>query len=447
MSVIVSGGRNRRVGRKSFPFATAGMRYDYTVPHTVDLLRGGLTATYEAIVKSQPWVFSAVAKLTFWSARIPFKVYDGELSDERQRVYEGDLARLMKVPHKRSRWVSYAQDLYWDYFTHGNALEVKYRPSAGAPPEERWVIPWKYVQLVLDASDRIAGYKVQLGGKTWALTPTDVVHYHWPRGIAPLEALRRTIQVEDAALTYQAASLEQGITPRAAFTTDGDPNESDLQRLREELGKLYAGPEAGAKFALLHSGLKYDKPIGVSAVDLALVDQRKLSREEVASAFDISPPFLGILERATFNNVEELRESMYVDSLGPKLDDVQATMQAQLVDDEPVWESAGYYVEYDMGAILKPNPEGQARQALMEQQASTTTIDERRRLRNLPPLNIRGVSDTVLVPVNMVPAGAEPKPEPPESASRTLADDLTAAAFAHGGQRRADTGGNEDAPD
>lgn len=65
MSVIVSGGRNRRVGRKSFPFATAGMRYDYTVPHTVDLLRGGLTATYEAIVKSQPWVFSAVAKLTF----------------------------------------------------------------------------------------------------------------------------------------------------------------------------------------------------------------------------------------------------------------------------------------------------------------------------------------------------------------------------------------------
>jgi len=446
VSVIVSGGRNRHVSRKSFPFATS-TRYDYTFPRTVDLLRGGLTATYEAIVKTQPWVFSAVTKLTYWSARIPFKVYDGELSDDRQRVYVGGLAALMKIPHKRARWVSYAQDLYWDYFTHGHALEVKYRPSAGAPPEERWVIPWKYVQLVLDDADRITGYKVQLGGKTWALTPSDVVHYHWPRGIAPLEALRRTIQVEDAALTYQAASLEQGITPRAAFVTDADNvSDADLATMREELTKLYAGPDAGARFALLHSGIKYDKPIGVSAVDLALVDQRKLSREEVASAFDISPPFLGILERATFNNVEELRESMYVDSLGPKLDDVQATMQAQLVDDEPVWSSLGYYVEYDMAAILKPNPEGQARQALMEQQASTTTIDERRRLRNLKPLGIPGVTDTVLVPVNMVPAGSQPT-DVPGAAARTLTDDLTAAAFAHGERRRIDTGGTEDADD
>jgi HK97 family phage portal protein len=445
VSVVVSGGQNRHVGRKSYPFPT-GTTYDYTIPHTVDLLRGGLTATYEAIVKSQPWVFSAVTKLTYWSARIPFKVYDGDLSDERERVYEGDLARLMKIPHKRARWVSYAQELWWDYFTHGNALEVKYRTSAGAPPSERWVVPWKYVSVMLDDSDRVTGYKVQLGGRNYALTPSDVIHYHWPRGIAPLQALARTIQVEDAALSYQAASLEQGITPRAAFTTEGEPTESDLQRLREELGKLYAGPEAGAKFALLHSGLKYDKPIGVSAVDLALVDQRKLSREEVASAFDISPPFLGILERATFNNVEELRESMYVDSLGPKLDDVQATMQAQLVDDEPVWD--GYYVEYDMGAILKPNPEGQARQALMEQQASTTTIDERRRMRNLKPLNVSGVTDTVLVPLNMAPAGAEPPPaSEPGAAARTLADDLTAAAFAHGGQRRADTQGDDDATD
>lgn len=433
MSIIVSGGRPRHTApRASYPLP-GGRGWTQVGLKSVELLRGNLWATFEALVKSQPWVFSAVAKLTYWSSRVPFKLYDGELSESRARVYDGELATLLKRPYPRCRWVNWGHDFYWDYYVWGHGLAMKYRRSAGAPPEELWPVPWRYVETVLDGAGRVLGYKVRIDGEPIGLTPTDVVHLQWPRGIPPLEALARTVQVEDAALTYQAEAIKGGITPRAAFVTDGKLPKPDQERLREELSKLYGGPEGAGNFAILHDGLKYDKPIGISPADLLLMEQRKFSREEVASAFDISPPFLGILDRATFNNISELRESMYVDSLGPKLDSMQGCLQAQLVDDEPVWRELGYYVEYDMGAILKPNPEGAARQALMDQQSSTTTIDERRRLRNEKPFNIVGVTDVPLIPANMTPATALGTGAPPQAgAPSALLEQLVAEAFRAG---------------
>ena len=50
------------------------------------------------------------------------------------------------------------------------------------------------------------------------------------------------------------------------------------------------------------------------------MEQRKFDREEVCTVFDISPPFMEILDRATFNNVEELRDVQFRDSIGPKIE-------------------------------------------------------------------------------------------------------------------------------
>lgn len=433
MTTVVSGGRPRHVSAR-YPFETAPSVTYATGQKTIDLLRGGLTATYEGIVRTQPWVFAAVSRLSFWSARVPLKLYNGEFSDTRERVLDHEVASLLKRPNKSNRWTVFALDLYWEFYTHGHGLAVKYRRSAGAPPEELWVVPWRFVSPLLDYSGMVLAYQVMIAGETYTLTPRDVVHIQYPHGIAPLEALTRTVQSEDAAMTYQTEALKNGVTPRASFTSDGDftgkKGDEDLARLRAALQEFYAGPE-GVNFALLHSGLKYDGAIGVSPHDMGLDALRKLSREEVAAAFDISPPFLGILDRATFDNITELRSSAYEDSLGPKLEVVESSFQSQLVDSEPVWDGAGLFIEYDMGAILKPNPEGQARQALMEQQSSTTTIDDRRRQRNLKPFGIAGVTDVPLIPANMYPAGAEP-PGGGGSSSNKLGDDLTAEAFRSG---------------
>ena len=69
--------------------------------------------------------------------------------------------------------------------------------------------------------------------------------------------------------------------------------------------------------------------------------------------------------------------------------------------------------------MLKPNAEARMRAYLSSQQSSTTTINERRRAENLPPMDAP-YADEVLVPANMLPVslvGEEtPEPEAVESA-------------------------------
>jgi uncharacterized protein (DUF885 family) len=56
------------------------------------------------------------------------------------------------------------------------------------------------------------------------------------------------------------------------------------------------------------------------------IESRKLSREEAASAYFIPPPMVGILDHATFGNIEEQHKMLYQDTLGPHLQEIQQEM-------------------------------------------------------------------------------------------------------------------------
>ena len=406
---VISGGKTTEI-RNKWPFPSGNM-YHWTAPdhRMVQLLREKRHATYEQIVRSQPWVFAGITRLCWWMSRIPMLVETGP-ADDAEPVTDSGLAKLLLKPNAKMGWRRYMRDMVvWDYMAFGNSVSYKWSPEPGAPVEELWPIPYKFVTEVWDQSEQIIGYRFWLGGESFNITPDQALHTRWPRGIAPLEALARTIGIEDAALEYQASTLRNGITPRASFTTKKSLQDKDLARLREELQKLYAGPDSGGNFAIFDNELQYDKPIGVSAVDLALIQQRELGQEEVAAALDISPPFLGILKRATFNNVEELRDMQFRDSVGPKIDAIAGDIQDQVVDLEPTWE--GQRVVCDMEAILAPSPLSQSQQDLMDQQSSTLAIDERRIRRHKKPFRIKGQTDVPLIPANMWPAGVEPIPK------------------------------------
>lgn len=405
MTVLVSGGRSVSAGKR-FPFPTSSETQRGPSAGAIPLNRGGYVVTYDAMFRSQPWVYSVVTKLIWGASRLPLQAftYDDD-GDSRARDRASGLAVLLRKPRPRTSQMKWKQAVWYDALVHGKHLTMKYRKAgAGSAPTELWPVPWSMVQPVSDASG-VIGFNVVIEGRSYSIGLADCLYFELPGGVSPLDPLARTLALEDAAIEYQGSSLEHGVTPRGAFVSDKKFDDRTLPRLRAELAKLYAGPENGGKFGLFDQNLRWEQ-MGQSAVDAELIAQRKLSREEVCSVYDMSPPLVGILDRATFNNVELLHTMLYVDSLGPKVELFESEVQAQIVDDEPSWD--GLFVEHNMAAVLKPDPEKQARTSLMEQQSSTTTIDERRRLRNLPALKVPGVTDTVLVPVNMTPAGSEP---------------------------------------
>lgn len=404
MTVIISSGVPKRVGVKAYPLSLSPQQFvGQGGRGHVPLLRAdGVAATYEGMYRTQPWVFAVVNKIVQGFARLPLKAYSGLESDEKQRERGSDLERLLRNPWTRASAWDFKRSLAFGLCIYDNALFVKSRPGAGAPPNELWRVPWNIV-ITIEDERGIIGYDLMLPSGRVTLDASDVVHYTLNGGVSPLEPLRRTLALEDGAVTWQEQSLANGITPRGAFVSEQRIKDQDFPRLREELAALYSGPENGGRFGLFDNGLRWQS-MGQSAVDAELIEQRKLSREEVCGAFDVPPPLVGILDHATYSNIEQLHTALYVDTLGPKLVMVENVTQAQLINPEPAWD--GYFVEFDTNELLRPDPMTRMQSYMSGQQSSTTTINERRKAENLPPID-DPVANTVFLPMNMTPVGVE----------------------------------------
>jgi HK97 family phage portal protein len=406
MSVIVSRGSLRPVGRKAFPLPVGAYPQTFGGQGYVPLLRGDLVAsTYEGIYRSQPIVFAVVNKLVYGVARNALVVQD-TLDDGSHAAAVGtSLGDMLDSPFPRGGQFDLKSHLGLSAFIHGHALLLKYRPGAGQAPTELWPIPWRCVEYLADERG-ILGYTITLSGISTTVGPEDVVHVRLPGG-SPLEPLRRTVALEDAAATWQNQSLRNGVTPRGAFTTENRIHDNVLPRLREELTKLYAGPDNAGRAAILEGGLKWQQ-IGLSAADAQLIDQRRFSREEVCAAYDVPVSLVAPLENAGSGRQEaiEARRSLY-DAIAARLVLVEDAINAQLVKPELEW--SGLRVKFDTNELLRPDPEARARMHMLTQQASTTSINERREIEGLPRID-DPVADTVFMPVNMVPVG-QPAPE------------------------------------
>lgn len=431
MSVIVSQGRLAAVERKEFPIPVGATSRIVGGVGTVPLLHGDMiAATYEAIYHSQPIVYAVVNKLVYGIARNPL-VVDQTLDDGTHAAIGGTgVGALLRNPFPRGSEFDIKAHIGLSAFIYGHALMLKYRPGPGQAPTELWPINWRNVQYVSD--DRgVVGYSITVGGLTSQVGPEDVVHVRLVGG-SPLEPLRRTVALEDAAAMWQGENLRNGVTPRGAFTSDNRIHDNVLPRLREELTKLYAGPENAGRAAILEGGLKWQQ-IGLSAADAQLIDQRRFSREEVCAAYDVPMTLLGIQGAgagfSAYTNVAEYRRALH-DAIAARIVLVENSMNAQLVAPELEW--SGLSVRFDTNELLRPDPEARARMHMLTQQASTTTVNERRNVEGLPRID-DPVADTVFMPVNMLPVGVTPPNgtagDPAGTPAQGLADRVVTAAL------------------
>lgn len=390
--------------RRGFPFAPSsslvgGNRWASTLtyPDTVGLL-GPLQFSYAKMYRTQPWVYAAVRKRANAIGMLPIKVYrPSEEEGEKERVRDGSLIALLDRPNpdwtptptEFKRYWSSSLDIY------GNFLAVKTAPTTeladrmpGAP-SELWPVPWWRVEVVEGDREPVAFYVVRTDdGKPYPFLPTEVIHDAYyspdsPVGVSPLEPLRRTLAIEDAASRETLASFANASRPAGVFVTEGralSPDQADA--IRRQLHEEYGGVDNAYRVAVLGGGLKW-QPTQFTHQETELIPVRKLMREEVAAAFGIDPTQLGILDRATFSNVTEAHRSFYMDNILPTTVQMEETLEAQLLAPEPEW--ADLDLEFDMAEVLKADIKSRA-------EAYATLIrvglkpNEIRHYENLPPI-------------------------------------------------------------
>lgn len=378
------------------------------------------SADYAEIWRTQESVRTVVSFLARNIAQLGIALFERVGDADRQRLQDHPLAILLRQPNPYTSRYRFINALVHDFAIYDNAYWLKTNdggvyglvripPTRIVPEGNDWLTPTKF---------RITG------AEGFQVFPAEQIVYfrgyglEQDVGISPLESLRRILREEHAGSEMREQIMRNGARASGYLLRPKDAPEwsnTARERFRTQWHAQYSGSGPGAGGTpILEDGMTFT-PASQTARDLQYIEARKLTREEVAAAYFVPPPMVGLLDNATFSNITEQHKMLYQDTLGPWLTMIQEEIELQLMPDfEPAPER--FYVEFNLREKLTGSFEERADAIQKAVGGPTMTVNEARALDNRPPID---GGDTLIVPLNVTqngnqnPIPAAPAEQPP----------------------------------
>jgi HK97 family phage portal protein len=271
----------------------------------------------------------------------------------------------------------------------GNTYTLKER-------DERNVVIREYV---LD-TDRVTPLVAENGDVFYELRTDDLSHVPWATVVAPASeiihdrmnclfhplvgvsplyacglAARQGLEIQkNSARFFENMSRPSGILVAPAKISD-----ENAARLKREWEGNFGKGRIG-KVAVLGDNMKYE-PMAVTPVDSALVDQLKLSAEQVCAAFGVPRFMVGIGEMPGFENVQALTQWYYTSCLQKYIEAFE-----RLQDDGLGLPHNKLRTEFNLDDLLRMDGKTQAEFEGVLVQRGISAPNEARRKFNKPPV-------------------------------------------------------------
>ncbi len=366
----------------------------------------GVAQTYAQIFRSQPNVRTVVSFLARNIAQLGLHVFKRVSDVDRERLTDHPLAALIGKPNARTTRYRLIDSLVSDLGIYDSAYWLKVRDDG--QPAGVLRIPPEMVSPIGDSWIAPDGFSVR-GSRGHREFPADqVVHFRGYNpddargGLSPIETLRRVLAEEYEAGRYRERLWRNGARFSGYLKRPANAEWSDPARERFRAGwrSQYSGggSDVGGT-PILEDGMDF-VPAAVTPDQAQYIEARKLTREEVAAAYHIPLPMVGILDHATFSNITEQHKQLYQDTLGPWLVMIEEEIELQLLPDLDAGK--GVYVEFNLAEKLKGSFDEQAQQLQSAVGAPWLTRNEARARMNLP--QIAG-GDALVVPLNVLIGG------------------------------------------
>lgn len=216
-------------------------------------------------------------------------------------------------------------------------------------------------------------------------------------GINPIELEREAIGFGLAAQDYGARFYANGATMPGWIEF---PGSFKTDEAKTKFRAAFQGQQVGAnrfKTPVFEHGMKYHE-LQIKHTDLQFLETLKYRDTDIARIFRVPPHKIGILDRATWNNMEQQSLEFVIDTLMPWLVKWEQRLEESLLLDS---ERELYFFKFSVEGLLRGDAKTRAELYGEGIQDGWLTRNEVRELEDRDPLP--GL-DTPLEPLNMAPA-------------------------------------------
>ncbi len=298
-------------------------------------------------------VFACVRILSETIASLPLITYRRLPGGGKVRATEHPLFHLLKDrPNLEQTSFEWREMMQGHLAIWGNAYSVIDFNNAGEVSQLIPLDPRKTIPRRLPDGELV--YDSHPGGQRRTFPAERILHLKWMSqdgitGISPIQLYREAIGLALAAEEFTSRFFSNDASPSGVLTHPGELKELGMQNLRDSIDKQTRGVNKSHNFLILEEGMQWSQ-IGVPAKDAELILTRKFQIEEIARIYRMQLHKIGVLENATFSNIEEQNIEHVVDTIRPWAVRWEQSLALKLIPPE---EQDEIFVEYNLDALLR----------------------------------------------------------------------------------------------
>ncbi len=362
----------------------------------------GLAVTPETI-EQIPEVYDCLNVISETVAWLPLGMFRRGLNGSKERAENHPIADIL---HHRANEtetaIEFRMQMQWDFTLHHNAFAEILPGPRGAVDQLIRLEPQNVSWVTLGDGSGLFEYREQ-DGRARRIEREDMFHlkrsplrpggiFGKPKTETGREVLSRSLAIQDFAARY----FQNNATPGGVVEMDQDfATEEDRKKFAQKWRKAFSGFNRH-KTAVLLPHQKW-KSVQATNEESQFIEAAKEVALQVARLFRMPPHKIGILDNATFSNIEQ-----------QSLEFVTDTMMQWLV----AWEQAirrdlilapdQFFAEFNVGGLLRGDLKTRYEAYAQARNWGWLSVNEIRKLENM---NAIPEGDVYLQPLNMVPAG------------------------------------------
>lgn len=284
---------------------------------------------------------------------------------------------------------------------HGNAFLVHIYGGGG---QLMGLLPVHPMAVGVELNDEVPGGKLfrvtLVDGEVLVLTAVDLTHVPAlttdpnGRGLSPIHVARNALGITLAGDQAAARLFGNGMLISGIVTPEDNLTEDEAKQIKEGLRAKMLGVDNAGDVAVINRKLNFT-PWSMTPEDSQFLESRRFQLEEISRLFGVPPHLLMDMERQSSwgTGLIEQNQAWARYTLAGWTTRIEQRLSRLLPRPR--------FVEFDYKGLLRPTPGEEINLLLAEVNGGLITLNEARRILNLPPMADGG--DDLRLPPGQVP--------------------------------------------